>query len=210
MKLYEMRQAPNPRRVRIFLAEKAIEIEKIEMNIQAGDHRTPEFLAINPRGLLPTLVLDDGTVLDESMAICRYFEALQTEPNLMGKTPVEIAQIEQWQRRIEFDGLSSIASVYRNSSTFFANRAVPGNLPDTVQIPALAERGKLQTQHFFEYLDAHLSKSAFIACERFTVADITAFVCTDFSRWVKLSPLEAFTNIKRWYDAISLRPSIKA
>ncbi len=210
MKLYEMRQAPNPRRVRMFLAEKSISIETIEKNIQAGEHLTPEFLTINPRGLLPTLVLDDGTVLDESIAICRYFEAVQPEPNLMGRTSLEIAFIEQWQRRIEFEGLSAIADVFRNTAPHFVNRALTGSKPDAQQIPALVERGTTQTQHFFKNLNTHLGTSSFIVAERFTVADITALVAVDFARWVKLSPLADHEHIKRWHDMISARPSAKA
>lgn len=115
MRLYDMTLAPNPRRVRIFLAEKGIEVPRVEIDIQKGENLEPDYLAINPRGVVPTLVLDDGTILDESIAICRYFEALQPEPNLFGRDPLEIARVEAWQRRIEFEGLFNIAAAFRNS-----------------------------------------------------------------------------------------------
>jgi glutathione S-transferase len=210
MKFYDMKMAPNPRRVRMFLAEKGISVESVQVDILAGENQTPAYLAKNPRGLVPMLELDDGTVLDESVAICRYFEELHPEPNLMGRTPLEKAQIESWQRRVEFDGVGAIASIFRNVAPQFAGHAVPGVTETTEQIPALAERGALLIALFWRDLDARLGTSAYVAGDRFTIADITAFICIEFAKWVKSTPGPEFANIARWYAEVSARPSAKA
>ncbi|MBB4631161.1 glutathione S-transferase family protein [Sphingosinicella soli] len=210
MKLYGMPRAPNPRRVTIFLAEKGIPIEIQEVNVAEGGNRTPEYLAVNPRGVIPALVLDDGTVIDESIAICRYFEALHPEPNLMGRDAKEIAVIESWQRRIEFDGMLAIASVYRNTQPLFANRAQPGGGPDTAQIPALAERGHLLLPGFFAMLNQRLGESPYVAGDRYTVADISAIVAIDFARWIKVRIPENHANTLRWHAEVTDRPSYAA
>lgn len=210
MKLYDMAKAPNPRRVRMFLAEKGIDIDRVELNIVTGDNLTPEFLAINPRGLLPTLVLDDGQVLDESIAICRYFEALQPEPNLFGTTALEMAMIEQWQRRIELTGMMAVGMVFRNSAPHFANHVVAGDVPAIAQLPALVEQGTLLAQHFFRRLNDHLAHQPYVAGDRFTLADITGFITLDFSKWVKLFPGEDMPHLFAWYSRIKERPSARA
>lgn len=210
MKLYDMEKAPNPRRVRMFLAEKGIAIERVEINIQAGENLGPEYLAINPRGVVPTLVLDDGSILDESLAICRYFEALHPEPNLFGRTPLEMAQIESWQRRMEFEGMFNIAAAFRNAMPAYANRAAPGSGPATPQVPALIERGKMMSQHWLDGLETRLSQSAYVAGERFSVADITAFICVDFAKWIGLRAGDSHLALKAWYAGIKARPSAAA
>lgn len=210
MILYDMEKAPNPRRVRWFLAEKGIEVEKRPIDLPSGENLKPEFLAINPRGLIPTLVLDDGTVIDESVSICRYFEELHPEPNLLGRDAKEKAIIDSWQRRVEFDGLYSVMLAFRNTTPIFANRAVPGISEPTEQLPQVAERGVLLTRHFFNMLDKRLGQSEYVAGDRFTIADITAFVTLNFARWVKLSPDESHTNIARWFKVVSERPASRA
>lgn len=210
MKLYDMKLAPNPRRVRIFLAEKGIYVERVDLNIGAGENLSPEFLAINPRGLLPTLVLDDGTVLDESIAICRYFEEVYPEPNLMGRTALEKAMIESWQRRIEFDGLLSVATAFRNAAPHFANRSMPGAHPPLPQVPAMVERGMILSQGFFDALNDRLGNSAYVAGDRFTIADITALTTIDFAKWIKLTIGEQHPHLRRWYADVSARPSATA
>ncbi|MCS6986115.1 MAG: glutathione S-transferase family protein [Sphingomonadaceae bacterium] len=210
VRLYDMRMAPNPRRVRIFLAEKGIEVPREEVDIPSGANLSPEFLAINPRGVLPTLVLDDGTVLDESIAICRYFEELQPEPNLMGRDPLDKARIESWQRRMEFDGLLNIAAIFRNTAPAFAHRSAPGAVPATDHIPALAERGRVLARHWLDALERRLAEQPFVAGDRFTVADITAFVCVEFGKWVDLRPGDGHPAVRRWYQAIRARPSAQA
>ena len=210
MKLYDMTQAPNPRRVRIFLAEKGINIDKVEIDIPSGANRLADYLKINPRGVVPTLLLDDGSIIDESIAICRYFEMLNPEPNLMGRGAKEMATIESWQRHIEFDGMFQIASIFRNSAPNFANRAHPGSAPDLPQIPELAERGRALLPGFFEMLESRFASSEFVAGERYTVADISALVTVDFARWVKVRVPEHHTHTRRWYEVVSARPSARA
>ena len=203
MKLYDMKMAPNPRRVRIFLAEKGIEVPMEEVDIASGANLSPAYRAINPRGVVPTLVLGNGHVIDESIAICRYFEALDPEPNLMGRDAEEQARIESWQRRIEFDGLISVASVFRNVAPHMAGRAMPGSAPGMAQIPELAERGRVMTAHFLAMLNDRLGEAAFVAGDRYTIADITAFVTIDFAKWVKIRVPDDHANTKRWYAEVT-------
>lgn len=210
MKLYDMVKAPNPRRVRMFLAEKGIEIERIEVDIPGGANLGSDYLAINPRGVVPTLLLDDGTTIDESIAICRYIEALHPEPNLFGRDPLEIARVEQWQRRAEFEGLFNIAAVFRNTAEPFANRAMPGTSPSLPQIADMAERGRVLTWHFIDTLETRLGEAEFVAGDRYTVADITAVIAIDFAKWVQIRISDAHPNLQRWYAAVSARPSARA
>jgi glutathione S-transferase len=210
MKLYDMVKAPNPRRVRMFLAEKGIEVPCEQLDIAGGENLTPGYLAINPRGSVPALLLDDGTLIDESVAICRYFEELHPEPNLLGRTPLEKAQIESWQRHMEFDGMMSVGFVFRNVHPPFANRGAAGTAPAVPQLPDMAARGIVLTEHFFATLNARLGDVPFVAGDRFTIADITGFIAVEFARWVKLAPAETHDNIKRWYADIKARPSAKA
>lgn len=210
MILYDFEKAPNARRVRWFLAEKGIEVETRPIDLPGGENIGPKYLAMNPRGLIPTLVLDDGTVLDESVSICRYFEELHPEPNLMGQDAKEKALIDCWQRRVEFDGLASVALAYRNSAPHFANRAVPGCPEPTEQLPAMVERGLMLTRRFFDQLDKRLGETEYVAGDRFTIADITALTTLTFARWIKEKPGEQHANIARWFETVSARPASRA
>lgn len=210
MKLYSMKQAVNPQRVRIFLAEKGVEIETVELDIPSGETRDEAYLKVNPRGLLPALVLDDGSVIGESIAICRYIEGIHPDPNLFGGSPQEQAVIEMRQREMEFDGLQSIAWVFRNTAPHFAGRAQPGAVPDMAQLPELAARGQILTGIWFERLNDSLKDQDFIAGDRFSVADITAYCAVKFARWVKQSIPDQHDHTQRWFDAIAQRPSMKA
>lgn len=209
MKLYDCQMAPNPRRVRVFLAEKGVDIPKTEVNILEGENLKPAYLAVNPRGLLPTLELDDGNRIDETVAICRYIEETQPEPNLMGRDAVEKAQIESWQRHMEFDGLNPTGEMFRNSFDPLKNRGLPG-LENVQAIPELAARGKAGVERFYERLEQRLSQSTYIAGERYTIADITALCVVDFASFAKMGIPEANTNTKRWHADVSSRPSAKA
>ena len=209
MKLYDCQMAPNPRRVRVFLAEKGVDIPKTEVSIIEGENLKPEYLAVNPRGLLPTLELDDGSRIDETVAICRYIEETQPEPNLMGRDALEKAQIESWQRHMEFDGLNPTGEMFRNSFDPFKNRGLPG-LENVQAIPELAARGKAGVERFYERLEHRLSQSSYVAGERYTVADITALCVVDFASFAKMGIPEANTNTKRWHADVSSRPSAKA
>lgn len=210
MHYYDMQQAPNPRRVRIFMAEKGISLPTTQLDIAKGDTLAPEYLAINPRGTVPCLVLEDGTRLDESLAICRFLDALHPEPNLFGRDAQEIGVIENWQRRCELEGLFAVAQVFRNVQPLFVNRVAVGTAPPLPQIAEVAEQGRVLVQHFFALLDARLGETKYVAGPRFTVADITAFVTLDFAKWVKMRIDARHPNVARWYEEIAARPSAKA
>jgi glutathione S-transferase len=210
IRLYDMARAPNPRRVRMFLAEKGIEIPRVEVDIQAGENLSPAYLAVNPRGVVPTLLLEDGRILDESMAICRYIECLHPDPDLFGRTAMEQAEVERWQRHMEFEGMFNIAAVFRNTAEAYATRGAPGAGPPTPQIPELAERGLLLARQWMDRLEQRLDGREWLATDRFSVADITAFVCLDFAKWVKLRAGDAHPNVQAYHARIKARPSAAA
>jgi len=162
MLLYDNRHAPSPRRVRIFLKEKDIDVPTVPVDILEGGNLAPDFQRVSPRGLLPVLRLDDGTVIDETDAICRYFEELKPEPSLFGLTAVEKALVASWSRRAEFDGMAGVADVFRNSVPPMANRGVPGRSGDP-QIPQLVERGKITVARFYQMLDDRLASARYLA-----------------------------------------------
>ena len=209
MKLYDFKMAPNPRRVRIFLAEKGVEVETVQVDIPAGENLGAEFRAINPRCLLPTLVLDDGTVIDESMAICTYFEAEHPEPPLFGTDAKSKAAIASAERHMELDGMSAVADAFRNGNPAFANRSISGS-EGVPAVPGLVERGQAAAQRFFERLDTTLGDSEFVAGDAYSVADITALCVVDFAKWIQIRAADEHANIKRWYGAVSSRPSASA
>jgi glutathione S-transferase len=211
MKLYDSQGAPNPRRVRMFMAEKGISCENQQFNIVKGENLDPAFLAKSPRGMLPALELDDGTVIDETIAICRYFEETQPEPPLMGTDPKSKAIITSRERQMEFDGLLSAADAFRNSFPGFAKRGLGGSVGSVEAIPALAERGKAMVSRFYENLDKQLANSTYVAGDEFSIADITALCSIDFAQGAARVPMpESCKNLRRWYDAVSARPSAKA
>ncbi len=209
MKLYEFKAAPNPRRVRIFLAEKGIDVPTVQIDLQNREQHTPEFLARNPMGGVPCLELDDGSHISESVAICHYFEGLQPEPRLMGAMPEEAARIEMWNRRMELVGMAAAGEAFRNSVPAFADRALPGVDP-VAQIPDLAQRGLERLPRFYERLDEGLAKTPYVAGESYSIADITALVAIDFAGWIKIQPDESLVNIADWYGRVSSRPSASA
>lgn len=212
MKLYDAEWAPSPRKVRIFLAEKGIEVERILIDLKTNEQLGAAFLAINPHGTVPVLQLDDGTLLDDSLAICRMFEALHPDPPLFGRTPREIGLIEAWTRRIEADGYGAVVNALRNSAPTFANRGLAGHWPPMPQIEALVERGRLMWRCFLDTLDAQLAESAWVAGDVYSFADITAMVAVDFSRVrsAGLEPALDRPNVARWYGIVSARPSAAA
>lgn len=211
MKLYDCRLAPNPRRVRIFMAEKGVACEKIEINVVKGENLHEDYLAVNPRGLVPTLVLDDGTAIDESPAICRYLEETHPTPPLMGTDPVSKARIAARERHMEFDGMWAAAEVFRNTYPGFAKRGVPGFGGNMEAIPALAQRGAVRLQTFYDRLDAALGACEFVAGDAFSIADITALCAVDFIVSAARTPIpDGCGNIRRWHEAVSARPSASA
>jgi glutathione S-transferase len=209
MKLYDFPPAPNPRRVRIFLAEKGIEVPTETVDLRARAQHAPEYLEVSPLATVPALELDDGTIICESIAICRYFEMIQPEPPLMGTDPKDAALVEMWQRRVELGGMAAAAEAFRNTTPAFVDRALPG-VDKVPQIAELAERGRERLPRFFAFLDKALAERPFIAGERFTIADITGLVTIDFAGWSKIAPDPALTNLANWYERVSTRPSAKA
>ena len=209
MKLYDHPQAPNPRRVRIFLAEKGVEVPTETVDLMAGANLKSGYLAVNPAGTVPVLELDDGSRIAESAAICRYFETLQPDPPLMGTDARDRAIVEMRHRQVELNGIAPAGDMLRNGSPRFENRALAGPHP-FAQIPELAERGRARIALFFAWLDGALSDSEFVAGPRYTIADIAALVAIDFARWSKATPDAAQGNLAAWYERVSSRPSAAA
>lgn len=202
MKLYDTKTAPNPRRVRIFLAEKGVQIPDEQVDLAKAQNRTPEFLKINPFGGVPVLQLDDGTNLAESVAICRYFEETHPEPRLMGVDARDKALVEMWQRRMELYLFAMVGGAFRNTSDFFK-----GRIP---QVPEYGEVCRQAAEKAYTMIDGFLAERKFIAGERYTIADITALVAIDFAKLIKLRITPEQKNLARWYETVSSRPSAKA
>ncbi|MDM0044227.1 glutathione S-transferase [Variovorax dokdonensis] len=206
--LYDCSTAPSPRRARIFLAEKGVKHDTVQVDLRNGEHLREPYRALNPQCTVPLLVADDGASLTDNAAITAYVEARYPEPPLLGITPLEKAEIASWNWRIEFEGLLGIAEAMRNSAPAMANRALPGPV-DYAQIPELAQRGLARVQQFLLWLDQRLEGRGFVATERFSVADITAVVAVDFARVVKIRPDEQrHPNVLRWRAAMAQRPSM--
>jgi glutathione S-transferase len=205
--LYDCATAPSPRRARILLAEKGIAHTTVQVDLRHGEQLGEAFRRINPQCTVPALQTDEGAVLTDNAAITAYLEALHPEPALLGRTPLEKAEVASWNWRIEFEGFLAIAEALRNGSPAMANRALPGP-KDYAQIPELAQRGLARAQDFFNALDARLQGREFVAGDRFSVADITAVVAVDFARVVKIKPGEQHPHLQRWRAAMALRPSM--
>lgn len=202
MKIYDFALAPNPRRLRIFVAEKGLKIPSEQINILEGKNRTPEMLAKNPAGGLPVMELDDGSHLAESVAICRYLEGLHPEPNLMGKDSREQAVIEMWNRRIELGLFGAVARAFQNTNELFKDRVK--------QYPEYGAAQRETAQQQFKWLDEQIGNRPFIAGDRFTIADITAQVAVDFGEFAGIKFDPALKNLSRWHKSVSSRPSAKA
>ena len=201
MKLHES-PSPNARRVTVFMAEKGIECEKVSVDIRGGENIQSEYLRKNPAGRVPVLELDDGSFISESMAICRYLEAIQPEPNLFGVSPIEIANVEMWQRRVELNLFSEIAGAFRNITGFFKDRET-----------CVEEWGRVcaeKAPKALSMFDDQLSINEYLAGERFTVADITLAITLDFAEMVKVAPLPTLDNISRWREGVVARTSLAA
>ena len=209
MKFYDCLTAPSPRRVRLFLAEKGVDVESQEIDLRNGAQFSESFRKLNPDCTVPILELDDGTALTEIIAICQYLEDLHPEPRLMGRDAKEKALVLMWNAKVEQQGLVAIAEAFRNSAKGFRNRALTGP-NDIAQLPELAARGLARAKQFFDRLDAHLADQLWLAGENFTMADITGFVAVDFSAWIKISIGDGQVNLRRWFDEVRQRPAIAA
>ncbi|MGB8819399.1 MAG: glutathione S-transferase [Rhizobiaceae bacterium] len=203
MKLFDGGRAPNPRRVRMFLAEKGIEVPLVPVDMGAMGHKTDEISSRNPLQRLPVLELDDGTILTESVAICRYFEELQPEPALFGRGAVGKAQVEMWNRRLELNYFYAVAAAFRHIHPAMKEWEVP-------QVPAWGEANKPKILDFLRLFDAHLASSEYAAGDEFSIADITGFVAMDFMKLARVTVPEELTNVLRWRAMISARPSAQA
>jgi glutathione S-transferase len=202
MKIYESHNAPNPRRVRIFLAEKGIQVPHEEVDIVKAVNREDEFRKKNPLSTVPVLELDDGTFISESVAICRYFEEVQPLPPLFGADAKQRALVEMWNRRMEFNILQPIADAFRQRHDFFKGRIR--------QLAEYAEVQRLNAEDGLDWLDRELAARRFIAGEQFSIADITAVVAIDFGRVSKIAIKPDQLNLARWHAEVSARPSAKA
>jgi len=202
MKLYDADGAPNSRRVRIFLAEKNIEIEKIAVDLQKGDNLKKDIKNKNPLAKVPVLELDNGKMISESVAICRYFEEMNPQPPLFGTTALEKAQVEMWQRRAEFGFLFPVGMSFQHITGHFKDRMTPN--------PAWGEDCKIVAYGFMKFIDQHLASNQFLVDEYFSIADITMLCTLDFARVVDIRLNEKHQNLKRWYELVSSRNSAKA
>ncbi|MEX0284258.1 MAG: glutathione S-transferase family protein [Paracoccaceae bacterium] len=206
MIFYDCSTAPSPKRARMFIAEKGLEIETREVSIAKGEQLAPEFVAINPFATVPVLVTDDGTTLTENNGIAAYLEAAFPEPPLMGTTPEERGLVIQWNAICEQHGGAPIAEALRNGNPHMVGRALTGQ-KNTEQIPALVDRGLARIDDFYTLLENRLSESQWVALDSFSMADITAFVFVSFTRVVKKSIPEDNTATLDWFGRMKSRPS---
>lgn len=210
MKLYQSNGSPNSRRVRIFLAEKGISMPLVPVDLGAKEQFSDAYGAINPRRVVPTLLLEDGTAIGEVPAIQRYLEEVYPEPPLFGATPKTKAVVAMWERRVELEGFASAMEAVRNAVPGLKNRAIAGP-HEYEQIPALVERSRQRVGNFYHDFNARLADIRFVAGDDFSVADITAIVTVDFATKAAGLPIpDEHTALKRWYDAVSRRPSMAA
>lgn len=209
MKLYDYPQAPNPRRVNIFIAEKGIDIERVNIDLGTGEQLKAEYRSKNPACDVPMLELDDGTCISQIRGITHCLEAIYPKVPLLGQTPAEKGLAEMWDHIAFMDGMLAVAEVFRNTSKGFIDRAVvgPHNYPQSAE---LAERGQLRVVNFYKDFDQRLSNNEYIAGDFYSMADITTLVICDFARWIKSSIPEDCTHLLAWYDKISKRPAVKA
>lgn len=203
MLLYDGGRAPNPRRVRIFLAEKGVEVPMKPVNMGELEHRSDEITSLNPLQRLPVLELDDGTILTESVAICRYFEALHPDPPLMGHDALDRAVVEMWNRRMELHLLATVANAFRHTHPAMQDWEVP-------QVQEFGEANRPKALNTMEFLDGELASRQFIAGDRYSIADITAMMGIDMLKPARIERPLHLQNLMRWYEDVSSRPSASA
>jgi len=202
MKIYDTKTAPTPRRVRVFLAEKNIPMEYVQVDLQKGENLSKEMRAKNPIGKIPILELDDGTCISESDAICQYFEALQPEPYLFGETPLQKAQIAMWSRQVEFYLFMQIGMCFQHTTGYFKDRMIP--------IKEYGVEAGINASKFLNVLNRRLEKSQFVAGDEFSIADITTMCSIDFGRVVDVRMKDEHDALQEWYKRVSGRPSARA
>lgn len=203
MKLFDGGKAPNPRRVRVYLAEKGIEVPLVPVDMGALEHRSEAVTSRNPLRRLPVLELDDGTIISESMAICRYFEELHPQPPLFGRGALGKATVEMWQRRLELHLMAAVAAAFRHIHPAMKEWEIP-------QIPEWGEANKPKALDFLSILDRELEAREFIAGDAISVADITGMIAIDFMKPARIQVPEELKNVRRWHAALAARPSATA
>ncbi|MEO5322643.1 glutathione S-transferase [Mesorhizobium sp. CC13] len=203
MKLFDGGKAPNPRRVRVFLAEKGLEVPMVRVDMAAFEHKQAGIATRNPLQRLPVLELDDGTILTESVAICRYFEELHPEPALFGRVALGKALVEMWQRRIELNLFLPVGFAFRHIHPAMKEWEVP-------QVPEWGEVNKPKVIDFLALLDQELAAREFAAGDQFSIADITGLIAIDFMKPARIAVPEEFSNVRRWHAALASRPSAAA
>jgi glutathione S-transferase len=194
--------APNPRRVRIFLAEKGIDLPETRVQMTKREHKSPEFRAKNSLGQLPTLELDDGTCISETVAICRYFEEIQPDPPLFGSTPVEKALVDMWVRRIEFIVMAPVGAFWRHAHPYTAALLT--------QYKDFGEANRDTYAGALKWLDRELADREFVAGTGYTMADICALTTIDFAEWIGLPVPPEHANVVAWRQRVAARPSAEA
>jgi glutathione S-transferase len=202
MKIYDTKTAPSPRRVRIFLAEKNIPMEYIQIDIQKGENISAQMRAKNPIGKIPILELHDGSCISEGASICLYFEELYPEINLLGIDPLEKATIDMWQRQVELYFFGQVGMCFQHTTGYFKDRMTP--------VKEYGEVAGKNAVDFLKVLEKRLAESTFIAADRFTIADITALCAIDFARVVNIKITDELPNLQHWYGVVSSRASAKA
>jgi glutathione S-transferase len=208
--LYHAPASPNSRRVRMFLAEKGIFVPLVSIDLAAGEQHDEDYRAINPRHVVPTLVLEDGTAIGEVLAIWRYLEEAYPDTPLLGTTAKDKALVAMWERRVELEGFAAVMEGVRNAAPGLAGRAIAGP-HDYAQIPALVERSRLRVANFYSDMEARLADVPFVAGESFSAADITTLVTVDFAtRALHMSIPPGCVVLQRWYDGAAARPSATA
>jgi glutathione S-transferase len=204
MKLYDGGRFPNPRRVRVFLAEKGIAMPTLEqVDLNTMQHKTEAFTALNPMQAIPVLELDDGTMISESVAICRYFEEVHPAPPMFGRDARDKAMVEMWSRRLEFGLFNAVSAVFRHGHPGMANHEVP-------QVPEWAAANRDKVAAHLRMLDKQLARHTFVTGDAYTIADITAQIAVDFMRLPKLTIPDDCSHVSRWHALVSARPSAKA
>lgn len=203
MRLFDGGKAPNPRRVRMYLAEKGISVELVPVDMGALGHKSEEITARNPLQRLPVLELDDGSNLSESIAICRYFEELYPDPPLFGRDAREKAFVEMWNRRVELGYLMSVAAAFRHIHPAMKEWELP-------QLPEWGEINKPKAIEFLRLMDRELAGRAFVVGDAFTVADITMFIAFQFMKPARIQCPPELANVLAWYDRVAARPSADA
>src|SRR3984893_14836901 len=207
LKLYHSTSSPNSRRVLIFLAEKGLTVPVVPVDLANGAQPSDAYRAINPRRVVPTLVLEDGTAIGEVLAIWRYLEEVCPMPPLLGSTPKDKALVTMWERRAELEGFAAVMEGVRNAADRLKGRAIAGP-HNYEQIPALVERSKLRAKDFYADLNARLTEDPFVAGNHFSAADITALVAVDFAAKAMSFPAPAdHRALNNWYEGVSSRPA---